>query len=823
MKFVYKLSTLLTGVLLGVLVSLIASKLIEKKLLKSQMMLSALETDPVVGLQDSIDDERKKVSSAILIDSILTIVQNYYVDRERSLDNRNLVIGALKELSHYQGVSIRFNDSDVIIQVDDMVYNFTLEEQYSFPRLLEDSIQISLFFEKTKLKDRLFPDRMNYIGEDFGSFVYLNALLHSLDPHSSLLDQEEYRELRQGTEGSFGGLGIVVGIQDDILTVIKPLPHSPAAKAGISVKDKITFINNTSTFGTSLQSLVHHMRGAPGTEVDLSLLRSGEVAPREIKITREVIQVSSISSEILEADSHKVLKISIDSFSSHTSEEIVREINKNITENPIQGIILDLRGNPGGLLDQSVKVADTFLKQGRIVSTSGRRPEVEIAYDEGTEFQYPMVVLVDDETASASEILAGALQDNDRAIILGQPTFGKGSVQTVFELPTNLALKLTIARYYSPNGKTIQNAGIIPDIWLQPVNRQEENSNLLGSGRYVSERFLSNRLSGSTVANLPHSRYKYFYMKDDDVDFEEKLALGVMQNLIEKNGYPLPEDRQRATYWLANTSDFLRDTLQPEEEKVVKYFKNHHKFYWSDTKNSLPQEKPPKVKLSLGVDKVLEVKEGQEILIPWSLENFEANSLSKISVFVRSYDGVIEPLEVVVGVIEAGGRVSGKIPVKISFPSGNSLYRFFVGYSIGGWPIVSKQQAFSFKVLPSKRPNIAFDLEIIEEIGGKEDGVLEPGERAILQVNLHNNSKIMAHKVSAELVSLSGKQISLGTLMSNQELTLDEGQDHKIKFPIDVSNDLKSKGLHFGLTINAEEYLQPMKKSYFLKAIPKRR
>ncbi|SME87873.1 S41 family peptidase [Pseudobacteriovorax antillogorgiicola] len=823
MKLVAKIATLLTGVLLGVLVSLISTKVLEHHLLDKQMKLSALGTEPLSGLKQPSDADfsQDRIANAILVDSILTIIQNYYVDPDRALDNQSLIEGALLELNHYREVSVSdVDEGHRRVQIGKMVTEFSLESDYTFQRLLEDSIHLASFIGKSDLaKNEMFASSQS---SNIGAFIYLNALLHSLDPHSGLLDQEEYRELKQGTEGSFGGLGVVVGIQNDVLTVIKPLPHSPAEKAGINGRDQITFINDKSTFGTSLQNLVHHMRGAPGTEVHLSLLRAGENAPRKIKIRREVIQVDSINAEVLKAGDYPVLYLTVDSFSSRTSEEIKEAISFYSREQGIKGITLDLRGNPGGLLDQAVKAADLFLHRGRIVSTSGRRPEVEVAYDDKDEFDLPVVILVDGETASASEILAGALQDNNRAIVIGQPTFGKGSVQTVFELPSNQALKLTIARYYSPSGKTIQNMGIMPDVWVQPIFAADRNLNLLGPGRYASERFLANTLSGAGYQEVPTPRYKFFYQRQSiSGDYEKQLALGVFHELFAKNEVPLTEEKQRATYWLASASGYVNQENRVREDEVERYLQTKHRVNWVDTRH--PVVEPLAIVTKLKSDSLVSVLEGRPLTVEWEVSNLGDHAVDRVSVFLRSENLEIPTQEQLLGTLKSGQTIRGEMILDLELPANPSPYSLFLGSSIEGWPVMKQQKELRVLVKTSHKPQLSFDISLVDEQGGHEDGILEPGEKAILEVSLLNESDIEAHDVKASLANLSGKQVEIPEKVSETIQTLGTGKNVVVRFPISVSEELISNDLHFGLTIDAEEYLVPLKRDHLLKAIPKRR
>ena len=313
-----------------------------------------------------------------------------------------------------------------------------------------------------------------------------NIVLSKLDAHSSYLSSVLYKDLKEGTEGKFGGLGVLVTIKDHVLTVIEPIPKSPAYRAGVKRRDKIVAIDNIKTFGTTLDELVENMRGEPGSNVRLTLLRENQESLLKVDLKREVIEIDSVKDKIL--SDGEILYLKIESFSARTAEDIYTAIKKHKN---IKGIVLDLMDNPGGLLDQAIKVADIFLRKGEIVSTKGQSKMSFSAESNKLDSNLPLIVLVNKDSASASEIVASAIQDLNRGLLIGQPTFGKGSVQTVFELPTGEALKLTIARYYSASGRSIQRQGITPDIWLQPLEAYPQNKNILGDFRYKSERFMS--------------------------------------------------------------------------------------------------------------------------------------------------------------------------------------------------------------------------------------------------------------------------------------------------------------------------------------------
>lgn len=302
----------------------------------------------------------------------------------------------------------------------------------------------------------------------------LNGMLVSLDPHSSYLDEQSFKYMNEQTKGKFGGLGIEVTMENNVVKVVSPIDDTPASKAGLKPNDYITHINGEQVVGMSLNDAVDKMRGKIGTKVKLTIRRANE-KPFDVTLKREEIKIQSVKSEIKADD---VAYIRITSFSEDTDKMIEKDYNKikkQLKGNP-SGIVLDVRNNPGGLLDQAVNVSDLFLDQGEIVSTRSKNPADTVKYT-ATEGDIakglPIVVLVNDGSASASEIVAGALQDHKRAIILGEKTFGKGSVQTVIPLGKYGAMRLTTARYYTPSGRSIQATGIMPDVEVKPAKIEE--------------------------------------------------------------------------------------------------------------------------------------------------------------------------------------------------------------------------------------------------------------------------------------------------------------------------------------------------------------
>lgn len=302
----------------------------------------------------------------------------------------------------------------------------------------------------------------------------IKGMTSTLDPHSTYLTKEDYKEMQISTTGSFGGLGIELGLREGQLTVITPIEGTPAFKAGIMPGDRILKIDSTVTTDMTLEEAVKILRGPKGTKVTLTIGRESAEKPMEITITRAIIHIDSVISQMLEPGYGY---IRIRNFQVDTSEAVRKAMQGMLKAGAVKGLILDLRYNPGGLLDQAIAVSDLFLNEGKIVYTDGRKPEDRVEYmahKEGTYNGFPIVVIINGGTASAAEIVSGALQDNNRAIIVGVRSFGKASVQTIRPLSDGSALKLTIARYYTPSGRSIQAKGIEPDVVVeQKIAAQE--------------------------------------------------------------------------------------------------------------------------------------------------------------------------------------------------------------------------------------------------------------------------------------------------------------------------------------------------------------
>ncbi len=378
-----------------------------------------------------------------------------------------------------------------------------LTAQFGAPRLASPAFAASTYEYLDLFGDVFERTRSAYVEEVNEKELIeaaINGMLTSLDPHSSYLNPDNFTDMQDDTKGEFGGLGIEVTMEDGFVKVVSPIDDTPAAKADIKANDFITHIDGESVLGMTIGEAVDLMRGLVGTDIELTIAREGEEEPLDVKLTRAVIEIKAVRHRI-EGDVG-ILRVS--KFSEKTFQNLAKsiaDIKEELGANEVSGYIIDLRNNPGGLLTQAVAVSDAFLDQGEIVSTRGREQRNADRYNaqkgdlaDGK----PVVVLVNGGSASASEIVAGAIQDHRRGIVVGEKTFGKGSVQTIMPLASKGAIRLTTARYYTPSGRSIQALGIEPDIIVEQVELKE-NDDKKSNRRSYSESQIRGSLSNDSL------------------------------------------------------------------------------------------------------------------------------------------------------------------------------------------------------------------------------------------------------------------------------------------------------------------------------------
>ncbi len=416
-------------------------------------------------------------------------------------------------------------------------------------------------YEKLDLfSDILAQVQNTYVDEvQTDKLIYgaIDGMLETLDPHSSFMPPESYKEMQVDTSGSFGGLGIEISVKDSILTIVSPIEDTPASRAGLMADDKIVAIDGASTQELSLGDAVKKMRGPRGSKVTISIMRAGWPATKDFTLERELIKVKSVRWKMISDD---LGYVKIAQFQERTGEDLKRGL-KDLEKNNLKGLVLDMRNNPGGLLDQAIEVSDVFIDEGLIVYTKGRIPNSRQEFranNEGVPRAYPVVVLVNGGSASASEIVAGALQDHKRALVMGVTTFGKGSVQTIIPQRDGSALRLTTAKYYTPNGRSIQATGIAPDITVEQSLISELTEAGMGFREKDLQRHFENPNEGPAVKPSKEEPKQPDTKPDPKPDAKSKEAKKKLT--LEQQDYQL----QRAIDLLKGF-DIFQSALKPKK------------------------------------------------------------------------------------------------------------------------------------------------------------------------------------------------------------------------------------------------------------------
>jgi carboxyl-terminal processing protease len=390
------------------------------------------------------------------------------------------------------------------------------------PRSFSPYSKLAIFARVLSHLERLYVEP---IDEDEVILGAIRGMMRTLDPHSDFLDPEKFQMLEADTTGRFGGIGVEVGVRGDVLTVIVAMPDTPAERAGVQPGDQIVAIEGKSTINMSLDDVVRLMRGEPGTKVTITLQRLGESEPFDITVTREIVKVESVTAELLEPG---FPWLQVRAFQDGTTEEVAEAIERFERESGgLKGIVLDLRRNPGGMLDEAVRLSDLFVSSGTIVTTRGRDGDILQEFKarkHGTIQNTPLVALIDGASASEAEIVAGALKDQGRALLVGTRSFGKGSVQSIIDLGDGFGLKLTVARYFTPSGKSIQVEGVVPDVFIESKKAPEPDEETAMINSLPGEEDLPGHLNPG--APVPEEDKKI-----DIDDYQLRIAFQLLRGL----------------------------------------------------------------------------------------------------------------------------------------------------------------------------------------------------------------------------------------------------------------------------------------------------
>jgi len=763
------------------------------------------------------------LSQVRVLKTVIAKVNQNYVEPQRISYHTMLSAGlnAIQRavapvIVHYEPSQQSFK-----IQVNNEVQQFRADDVES-PWALTWRFQEVFKF----LQDKLLPDEDVKLREV--EYAAINGMLRTLDPHSVLLEPEEYSEMQLSTKGEFGGLGIVISIRDGQLTVIRPMEGTPAFLAGLKRGDRITNINDESTLNMPLEEAVSRLRGAPGSPVTVWVVREGPKGwpkPKRFDLVRAVIHIESIESRMLDGG---VGVVRLKSFQSNTCDDLQGALQRLHAQN-LKGLVLDLRDNPGGLLQQAVCVADLFLSRGTIVTTSSNDPEKserKLAHAEGTEPEYPMIVLANGGSASASEIVAGALKNHDRALIVGERTFGKGSVQVLYNDDSDgWALKLTIAQYLTPGDVSIQSVGIVPDIEIEPMTVDPVDMDLTVSNEYLRESDLHAHLTHDQAreAQKPEVVLRYYLPEETRQRLREASPDDVEEN-VKENEFLIQFSRAL----LSKGSHAGRRELIREGSQVIEDARSRELAHavtdlkklgvdWTVGKD----EGPTEVSVEATTDRPENTaRAGEPFELRVKVTNKGKAPLYQLHAVTKSDNRLFADRELVFGKLMPGETRSWSTTLGIcksdkneaktdtngkrecllpkNLPDRADGVRIMFQDAHGRAP---KPGEVRVRVQARPVPAFAYTVHVADNGRGNGDGELERGELATVYLRVKNVGQGSSEETVANLRNLSGP----GLLLHAGRFQLGElkpGQEQLVAFTFEVLQDYSEQEAKLEVSIS---------------------
>jgi carboxyl-terminal processing protease len=751
---------------------------------------ASLGTGPAPAVASSYDLSAHQTLSRVVI-----LIKENYVEPER-IQPYEMFLGALDYIEKTVAEVI-VDDSQaprrIAVSVSSARHVLDLERLGGLDQLWEVTLALRDIFQfvQEHIED---PEQRRDI-----EYAAINGMLSSLDPHSILLKPENFEDVKMSTKGEFGGLGIVISIREGALTVVSPIEGTPASRAGLKAKDQIVKIGEESTVNMSLDEAVSRLRGKPGTRVNIWVQRKGWSEPRRYSMTRAVIKIESVASRMLDDG---IGYVKVKSFQANTFDDLHTHLERlrRRQQGDLNGLVLDLRNNPGGLLDQAILVSDRFVDRGAIVITVGegnRRRDVKSAHASGTEDTYPIAVLVNGGSASASEIVSGALKNHDRAIVIGQQTFGKGSVQVLYDFKDRSALKLTIAQYLTPGDISIQSVGITPDIEIMPASINGKEVRLFVADASPREADLERHLETPAAvtqgtqlapagaeqfdprASKPVQRIVHLVEAEGEAeppeeettppgdsepfeyDFEISLARDV-----------LAQSRGASRHQMLQTGRALFEARAREQEQRITEALEELGVIWEA--GEARGEPRAEVTLAL-VDRPRgRAEAGETVELVGRVRNRGDAPLYRVYGITESKNPRLRNLEFVFGRILPGETRTWKVPVKL--PRDGSPRADEVSLTLGDLHGQSASASASLLVAVSElpKPRFAFAYRINDRKQGNGDGVVQVGETVDLEVALENlgsgdaaDALVSVKNLSSKAVFLKSGRAKVGSVPAN--------------------------------------------------------
>ncbi len=816
----------------------------------------ALAAAPAGARAGAPDDSGYDLSRLPVLSAVINVVDRNYVDPKR-VDPKAMVVAALD--------GVERTVAEVLSEGDAGSGKVTVTVGAAH-RTFDLSSMKTIFDVRVVLGDVMAFIQKNLSGpHDLRDVEYaaVNGMLSTLDPHTVLFDPRGYRDLRTTTKGEFGGLGFVISMRDGNLTVVRVLKNTPAQRAGIKARDVITRIEDQSTVNLDVQDAVDKLRGKPGTKVNLVVARPAWTEPHRLNVTREIINLETVpQAKLLEG---RIGYVRVSGFAANTTRDLVHALQQERAQagGSLRGLVLDLRNNPGGLLDQAIQVSDLFLSEGVIVKTvSGDRVEVKEAHGDRDDLTtLPMVVLVNNSSASASEIVAGALKNDNRALVVGRQTFGKGSVQVLHDFPApgrpgeDLALKLTIAQYLTPGDVSIQEVGITPDVLLTPGRALKGAVNYFAPPRTMGEvdlqRHLSNPMEAALSPQEAERRAAERAARAGKPPLELRYLLDEKEDPVAQ---ALKKDERREAAALAHADAEVSPEQQEDEDieanpdEVVEDFQirfardllARHPYAdrprlleaarqlvaerradeatrlaqkmaslgvdWSDG----PVTGTPRARVTVSPPPGRKIAAGETL--PWTVtvENQGDAPFHRLRAWsVVKKGGFFDRREFLFGLVKPGETRSWTAPVKLPRSMDTRHEEVKLHFEDDGTP-APPDVATSVEVVEVPRPLFAFSAQVDDDKGGNGDGDVQRGEALTLRVDVRNEGAgPSGDKTYVSLKSLGDEKVFIekGRAVIG---ALKPGESREALMQLEVRKGLKADAVPLQVTVHdarSDEYV----------------
>ncbi|MBU2514469.1 PDZ domain-containing protein [bacterium] len=758
-----------------------------------------------------------------LIYKVLNIVNHLYVDHNR-IQPVKMLEGSLEKLSlNIAPVLTKLEKQNNKVIIDVSVDQFKRNFSFNTPK---DVIELNYILQQVVSFVKQYLEK----GEkpEFIDYAVINGFLSKLDPHSSLLIPEIYSDFSTQTSGNFGGVGMMISIHDGDLTIISPIDNTPAARAGLKAKDKIVQINEESTINMPLSDAVKKLRGKEGTEVDIYIMRKGFTAPRKITIVRDIIEINSVKSFTFKDNGKRVGLLKINTFQQNTIDEInshLEDLDYDLKD--FYGLIIDLRNNPGGLLEQAIEVSDRFINEGVIVSTAGLNSKSIKSYNARwfrSITSIPIIILINNGSASASEIVTAALKKNDRAVVIGIQTFGKGSVQQVIPFPSGSALKLTTSKYLTPGNISIQSVGVSPHVAVNPYYISNDYLHVTTPKLENAEKSLDENFSEwGDKTEPPLKSVFYLYENDENGDKEEEEDFShkelekkrMDQDFLVQSAIKIliGNERKGFSHLLEQSIRYFDEEQNSQEQNLIEKFASFStpldwRSYQTDEIGEISTESWIEIKEKVGEKEMWKPIKGiipadSEIRLYLKAKNIGNNRISRLIALSECKNQILDERQFAFGKLEPGEAKTWFIPINISksAESRSDLVKFLFSDE-------KNQEIYTSNIIIQTRekelPEFYYTISTMENgqnnSKGNADGRISKDERVAVKVDIINKGTGKSGALTVLLKNGEGEDVFLNIGRLSLE-NIDIGESASAFFQFDLKKEPSDGDLDFSLDI----------------------